>query len=246
MIRWFTEDELSFINKTFYHSQLIGIGNKCKLRTKRQLINHNILTKQSKSWVLVDEYKRMFDSWLDAECVVCFKNTNGDKIVVLLNSTHIIYMKTTPLYIKTTYYNYVSTELRSIIMSELELPADYHNDICVEFDLCVSQYEWDKIKTLHGQYRVHEYQNECLKNMHALLFFCNRMIDGCCSTIHIFYPKEENHNEYLYISHHHNDVCALKKYINNHSVDITIGTSNVFKMLSLVLPTFNKDTPSID
>lgn len=245
MIRWFTEDELAFINKFFYRSQLIGIGNKCKCRTKRQLIDHKIITKKSKSWVLSDEYKRMFDSWMNAECVVNFNNINDEQIIILLNPTHIIYMKKTPLYIKTTYYNYVTTELRSIIMSELELPVDYRNDICVEFELCISQHEWDKIKTLHGQCGVHEYKNENLSNMNALLFFCNRMIDGQFSTIHIAYPKQENHHEYIYISHHHNDVYVLKKSVNLNNNHITIGTSNVFKILSRVLPTFEKKITSV-
>ena len=244
MIRWFTEDELAFINKNFYSSKLIGIGNKCKHRIKRQLIEHKILVKQNKSWILSDEYKRMFDSWLTAECVVDFKNINNDQIIVLLTLEHIIYIKKTPLYIKTTYYNYVNTELRSIVMSELELPADYRNDICMEFNLSISQHEWDKIKTLHNQCRVHEYENGILSNMHGLLFFCNRMIDGKFLTLRISYPKETNHNEYLYISHHHNDVHVLKKSISDDGIYITRGTSNVFKILSKVLPTFEKEIPS--
>ena len=90
MIRWFTEDQLASIDQSVYSSKLIGIGNKCKHRIKRQLIEHKILVKQNKSWILSNEYKRMFDSWLSAECVVDFKNVNNDQIIVLLTLENLL------------------------------------------------------------------------------------------------------------------------------------------------------------
>ena len=232
MTHSFTEKELTFINKTFYNYSLPCLkGKVLGFGLAKHLQKHGITTKENKKLVLSSDYKKMFDSWLHAEHVISLKNKNQEQIIALFNKDYLVIVHKTMFCITVTHTPYFNTELRSLIISELELPVDYRNNKDIEFLLSVSQDEWDTIRNLHAKNNLNEYRNDNLINTISLQTFCDVMIDGTFDTIRMYHFTGDETNEYLYVSYRDNDVFILKKSINNISTVITIGTSNVFKII---------------